>query len=368
MSRVDLVLSELHERDATSTHARLVRDLLVRDGHRVRFVAERSMVAGEDVVRLDRWKADADLTILQHSIGSVAASEIAKREVPVVVNYHNVTPVDFVEAWEPEHVRGLQWGREQLWELRPVAYHAIAVSDFNARELREIGYGSVAVAPVLFEPLWSVSEVGDGSGSGSEVGDVPGSAHAATATHAATMLFVGRLAPNKCQQDLVGVLAGVVALGVDARLVLVGGVSSSGFVESVVGLADRLGVGDRLVVAGSVSEAELVGWYSVADVFVSVSEHEGFCVPVVEAMGFGVPVVAFGAAAVPETVGGAGVVLGEKSVGVVAEAVVRVLSDGVVREGLVERGRVRAAALGPPVSTERMRAVLQPLLDEAGAR
>ena len=177
-----------------------------------------------------------------------------------------------------------------------------------------------------------------------------------------TLLFVGRLAPNKCQQDLVGVLAGVVALGVDARLVLVGGVSSSGFVEAVVALAEGLGVSDRLVVAGSVSEAELVGWYESADVFVSVSEHEGFCVPVVEALGFGVPVVAFGAAAVPETLAGAGLVLGEKSPGVVAEAVVRVLSDSVVREGLVSRGRVRARELGLAASTASMRAVLQPLL------
>ena len=120
-----------------------------------------------------------------------------------------------------------------------------------------------------------------------------------------------------------------------------------------------------MVVAGSVSDAELVGWYSAADVFVSLSEHEGFCVPLVEAMGFGVPVVAFGAAAVPETVGGAGLVLGEKSAGVVAEAVVRVVSDRVVREGLVARGRVRAAELGPPVSVEAMRAVLAPLLAEA---
>ncbi len=156
-------------------------------------------------------------------------------------------------------------------------------------------------------------------------------------------------------------------------MVLVGGVSSSGFVDAVVGLAEGLGLGDRLVLAGSVSEAELVSAYESADVFVSVSEHEGFCVPVVEAMGFGVPVVAFGAAAVPETLAGAGLVgaglvvggAGEKSVGVVAEAVVRVLSDEGVREGLVSRGRVRAAELGLVSSTARMRAALEPLLEPA---
>ena len=345
--RVDLVLPEMNERDATSTHARLMRDLLEADGHRVRFVVERPTSTGEDVVLLDRWRADADLTILQHSIGSLAASGIVERRVPVVVNYHNVTPPDFVEPWEPDQIQGLRWGRDQLWELRPFAHAAIADSDYNARELREVGYRSVSVSPVLFEPLWERRGLGGSSA-------LPDSGRR-------TLLFVGRLSPNKCQQDLVGVLAGVVALGVDARLVLVGGVSSSGFVDAVVGLAQGLGLADRLVVAGSVSEAELVAAYEGADVFVSVSEHEGFCVPVVEAMGFGVPVVAFGAAAVPETLAGAGLVVGDKSV--VAEAVVRVLSDPVVCEGLVSRGRVRAQELGLAASTASMRAVLAPLLE-----
>jgi len=362
---VDVVLPEMNERDATSTHSRLLRDLLVADGHEVRFVVERPTATDEEVVLLDRWKADADLTILQHSIGSLAASEIVLRKIPVVVNYHNITPPEFVEPWEPEQIQGLRWGRDQLWELRPLAHAAIADSDYNARELREIGYDSVSVSPVLFVPLWERSELAGrvsrtSSGSAELVGE-------SAVPAAATMLFVGRLSPNKCQQDLVGVLAGVVALGVDARLVLVGGVSSSGFVDAVVGLAQGLGVSDRLVVAGSVSDAELVAAYEAADVFVSVSEHEGFCVPVVEALGFGVPVVAFGAAAVPETLAGAGLVVGgdggEKSVGVVAEAVVRVLSDVGVREGLVSRGRVRARELGLESSTASMRRTLQPLLD-----
>jgi glycosyltransferase involved in cell wall biosynthesis len=115
---------------------------------------------------------------------------------------------------------------------------------------------------------------------------------------------------------------------------------------------------------GSVSAEELAGWYGVADVFVCVSEHEGFCVPVVEAMGFGVPVVAFGAAAVPETVGDAGLVLGDKSPVVVAEAVRRVVVDSGLREELVVRGRRRAEELGLAASTARMREVLTPVLED----
>ncbi|MEM7140395.1 MAG: glycosyltransferase family 4 protein [Actinomycetota bacterium] len=346
MSRVDLVLSELHERDATSTHARFVRDLLVEDGHDVRFVAERSTIDGESFVHLDRWNADADLTVLQHSIGSVAASEIAKRRIPVVVNYHNITPLEFVEPWEPRQVEGLRWGRQQLWELRPVAVGAICDSDYNARELRDIGFRNVAVSPVLFDPL-----------RGDAVEPAP--------FGGVTMLFVGRLSPNKCQHDLVAALAALRARGVPARLVLVGGDASAQFRRALDALAQRLGVADAVIIAGSVPPAELIGWYLAADVFVSTSEHEGFCVPAVEAMGLGVPVVAYGAAAIPETVGGAGIVLSDKSPGVIAEAVQRVASDDDVRAELIARGRGRAAELGEPSSIETMRDTLRSLLSGA---
>jgi glycosyltransferase involved in cell wall biosynthesis len=332
----------------------------------VRLVVERPPTdVDEAVVLLDRWNADADLTILQHSIGSFAAGEIARRRIPVVLNYHNITPPDFVEAWEPAVSAELDHGRRQLVRLCHRARAGVADSEFNAAELRDLGLENVVVAPVLFSAL-SADGAADrvlSAGCGSDGGGLLGGGDSGVSSPA-TMLFVGRLSPNKCQQDLVASLAAVRGLGVEARLVLVGAVSSVGFVSAVEALAVELGVADSVVVAGSVSEAALAGWYEAADVFVCVSEHEGFCVPLVEAMGFGVPVVAFGAAAVPETLAGAGLVLEEKSPVSVASAVVRVLSDVGVREGLVARGRVRAAELGLASSRERMRAVLGPMLED----
>ena len=345
--------------DAVGQHTLAVDDLLRDMGAATEIFAAHVHAEVRDRGRDFREHAAGpapDLILYQTSIGSPVGDYVMSRPERLVLNYHNMTPAEFFDPWEPAVAAELDHGRRQLGRLARRADHAIAVSQYNADELLALGMApeSVSVSPVLFVPLWE-----SGSASRGRVSDTG----VAGVSSPVMMLFVGRLSPNKCQQDLVGVLAGVVALGVDARLVLVGGVSSSGFVDAVVALAEGLGVSDRLVVAGSVSEAELVGFYESADVFVSVSEHEGFCVPVVEALGFGVPVVAFGAAAVPETVGGAGLVLGEKSPGVVAEAVVRVLSDPVVREGLVSRGRVRAQELGLASSTARMRTTLQPLVD-----
>jgi len=364
-------------RDAVGQHTLSVDDLLRDMGADTEIFAAHVHPEVRDRGRDFREHGDGpspDLIIYQTSIGSPVGDYVMSRPEPLALNYHNMTPAEFFDPWEPSVAAELDHGRRQLARLARRADHAIAVSQFNADELLALGMAeeSVSVSPVLFVPLWENAGVGLVSDTSPTLGSdtsptfpsptlsVVGDSGAPSPV---TILFVGRLSPNKCQQDLVGVLAGVCALGVDARLVLVGGVSSSGFVDAVRALAEGLGVLDRVVVAGSVSEAGLVSAYESADVFVSVSEHEGFCVPVVEALGFGVPVVAFGAAAVPETLAGAGLVLGEKSPGVVAEAVVRVLSDAGVREGLVARGRVRAGELGLAASTERMRHTLQPLLD-----
>jgi glycosyltransferase involved in cell wall biosynthesis len=163
-------------------------------------------------------------------------------------------------------------------------------------------------------------------------------------------LFVGRVAPNKCQHEIVKAFA-VYRRCFDprARLWLVGGSSSSVYAVALGRLVAALGLSDAVVLAGSVPQAALVSYFRGADVFVCLSEHEGFCVPVLEAMWHGVPVVALGSSAVPETVASAGLVLpvgpGGRGVrgglAVAAAAVGRVLGDGGVRDGLVARGRAR---------------------------
>jgi L-malate glycosyltransferase len=360
-------------RDAVGQHTLVVDDLLAEMGAESEIFAAHVHPEVKNRGRDFRTHLDRpppDLIIYQASIGSPVAEYVLGRPEPLVLNYHNMTPASFFDAWEPAVAAELDHGRRQLARLCRRAGHAIADSGYNAAELRELGMDPVDVAPVLFDGLGAPSSVGEavgGSGAPSSVGEAVGGSGAPSpgCEGSATVLFVGRLSPNKCQQDLVAALAVLRgSFGFDVRLVLVGSVASVGFVAAVEGLAAELGVADSVVFAGSVSEAELAGWYGVADVFVCVSEHEGFCVPVVEAMGLGVPVVAFGAAAVPETLGGAGVVLADKSAVSVASAVARVLSDGGVREGLVARGRVRAVELGLEASSARMREVLAPLLEQ----
>jgi glycosyltransferase involved in cell wall biosynthesis len=299
-----------------------------------------------------------DVLVYQSAIGSPVADFLLRRRQVIVVNFHNLTPVRYLRAWDVEAADGVLWGERQLRQLAPRASLAIADSTFNADHLRGAGYrdAAVAVAPVLvdLEALVAAADAG-----------ADARLAAAKAAGGSDWLFVGRVSANKCQHRLVGALAAYRRLyDPHARLWLVGGGDQSTYGKAVNDLAAKLGLGDAVTLTGPVAPATLAAHYRQADVFVCLSEHEGYCVPLVEAMRFGVPVVAAGSSAIPETAQGGAVVLpfpGPRGpgVGVVAAAVHRVLGDPSLRDELVAAGRQRAEQLSLPATRERYRALLQ---------
>jgi glycosyltransferase involved in cell wall biosynthesis len=123
--------------------------------------------------------------------------------------------------------------------------------------------------------------------------------------------------------------------------------------------AKTLGLQRAIDITGSVSDGELAARYRAADVFVCLSEHEGFGVPLLEAMHHRIPVVAFAAAAVPETVAGAAVLLRDKSPATVAAAVHRVITDGPLRDALISAGEDRLAGLSLRAAKRSFRTAIE---------
>ncbi len=331
-------IPSLAGRDAIGSHTLHVQDLLRDMGFRSEiFVGDALPDVGRRSrpyrqYERDRHRGRAWL-LYQSSIGSPIADFLADREEPKLVNFHNITPAPLLEGWDPDVAEGVATGRRQLHRLAQHATAAIAVSRFNEQELVDAGYRSTTVVPPLID-LDSFDHDVDR--------DALERLGAAKADGGTDLLFVGRVLPHKAQHDVIKALAAYRQIyDPRARLHLVGGVSSRSYNRALVQFVAELELEDAVDLAGSVTQGELAAYYRAADVFVCCSDHEGFCVPVLEAMHHRVPVVAYGAAAIPETVDGAGLVLESKSPGEMAAAIDRVAQDGALREMLVGAGQRR---------------------------
>lgn len=352
--RLDQVIPTLASRDAIGAHTLALRDALRRAGMDSEIfygtctpdMAEQ----GRPITALgdasgDRW------LLYQLSIGSPVFDTLMARPEPKMVNYHNITPAELLAAWEPEVGRQVALGRSQLGALAPQSKLAICDSAFNETELRAAGYQHTTVVPLLID-VTAAAPAPDPT--------VAAELRRAKRDGGADLLFVGKVAPHKAPHDLVRMLAALHALGEPrARLHLVGSPLGATYARALARFVDRLGLDTTVKLTGSVSPAALEAYYQAADVFVCASDHEGFCVPLVEAMGHRLPVVAYGAGAIPETAGQGALVLETKQPVVFAAAVQRALHDAELRRRLVDAARRRVDELGMARSAERFVALLR---------
>jgi glycosyltransferase involved in cell wall biosynthesis len=347
--RVDQVIPSLASRDAIGVHSLNLRDALRVAGidsdiYYGSFTPDVQH-EGRPVIELGRAGRDRWL-LYQASIGSPVYDIFAARREPKLVNYHNITPAALLRDWEPNVAYEAALGRTQLARLAPQSRFAVADSAFNESELRSLGYEGTAVVPLLIDMQAKSPE--------------PDPALAALMARrkeregGADLLYVGKISPHKAPHDLVKMLD-VLRRVYDpaARLHLVGSPLGETYEPALRAFITEVGLDDAVFLPGSVTGAELEAYLQAADVFVTASDHEGFCVPLAEAMGHGVPIVAYGVTAVPETVAGAGLVLPDKAPLPFASAVGRVLSDAALRDVLSRAGRERAAGFDLAASTER---------------
>jgi glycosyltransferase involved in cell wall biosynthesis len=269
------------------------------------------------------------LCLYHFSIGSAAGRLIHHSSDRLVCIYHNITPAEHFLGFH-SHLAGLCYhGRRELEAFAPRAELALADSEFNRRDLLTAGFRRTGVLPIVLDLA--------------AYGGTPSPVVRRLYDDGRTnILFVGRVIPNKRIEDLIRVFA-VYQRRVEprSRLLLVG--DHRGYERYFDRLREmvrdlRL---EEVVFTGQVDQDDLVAFYSLADLFLCLSDHEGFCVPLVEAMHFGVPVVAFDAGAVRETLGGGGVLLRSKEPALVAELVERVLRDDALR-GAVLSAQARA--------------------------
>jgi glycosyltransferase involved in cell wall biosynthesis len=335
-------------RDAITHHMLQARDVMRGLGLRSEIFADAGNIHPAllgDVRPASAWDAVArpgDAAILHYSIASPGIFAIAERCRRCALHYHNITPAELLWRWAPRIALECSVGRRRLLDLLPRVSLAGADSAYNAQELVALGFTEPRVLGVLRQEL------------------PPAPPEPARGDGPVRLLFVGRGVPNKAQHHLVMTSAALRDAGVDHELWLVGAWSGApAYRDHCDGLAVQLGVSDRVRFLGSVDDGQLALRYATADAFVCLSDHEGFCVPLLEAMTAGLPIVAYASSAVPETLGRAGLLLDEKPPSLVAEAITETLSNPALGARLAGARSEQLARYARPALVERLAAFVE---------
>lgn len=300
----------------------------------------------------DKLSVSPEDVILYHqATGNDMCFQLEHFPCRKIMIYHNITPPEFFCGFSKDVQRGTEYGLRCTKYLADKVDCCLADSEFNKQDLLNMGYRCpIDVRPILIP-----------------FSDYQKQLDAATLQKyrdgATNILFVGRIAPNKKFEDLIRAFYYYkTEKNPGARLLLVG--SCGGMENYDAALKEyvkTLGLAD-VVFSGQVSFPEILAYYRAADLFLCMSEHEGFCVPLVEAMFFGVPIVAYDSTAIASTLGGSGVLVKEKDPVFVGEVMHRVLSDEKLREQLIEDQKNRLEAFAYEKVRDQLVAYLEAFL------
>jgi L-malate glycosyltransferase len=343
-----------HRGDAIGDSARRVRDMLRAAGHDADLFALTIDDDLRDDVRpfSDAGARQGHVTIFHFALPSPMTEAFASLSGIRVLQYHNITPAAFFAPYDAGMFRLAALGRRELRSLAARVDLALGDSEFNRQELEALGFPRTGVMPIAVNmarltgaPRRPALEklLGDGF---------------------INFLFVGRIVPNKRIEDHIR-LAEMYKRYIDSyyRFIFVGRYDGLPRYYSMIRalIVQYRMLPERFIFTGAVPDDDLAAYYRWADAYISLSEHEGFCVPLVEAMATDVPVLAYAAGAVPETLGGAGVLFSPKDFEFAAEMLGTLVYDRPVRDRIISGQRRRVRDFAPDRIDQRLKEVLATL-------
>ena len=296
--------------DAISSEALILQDFLRRLGYESNIYSQHFQEQDGALVRHFRTyhRSKNAILIYHHSFYSDFLNDIRQYPARKILIHHNTTPPEFVDRYNRAIAEQLTVTRTRLKSLAHHFEVALADSRFNARDLREMGFGHVEVMPVALDfDNWE---------------RLPDAAHL-------NFLDDGR-------KNIVPA----------SRFIMVGTFHPGvrGYTAELFNLTRELGLENDILFTGMVSQSEIQTYYRKADVFLSMSEHEGFFVPLVECMYFGVPIIAYASSVIPETLGDCGILFSKKDYPRIAEMIAGVLEQPRLHRNLVEQQKTRLPA------------------------
>jgi glycosyltransferase involved in cell wall biosynthesis len=302
---------------------------------------------------LDVSSAD-NIVFFHYSIGSDLNRFVYNLPDNVVIIYHNITPHEYFVDIHNHVVGELYHGRKQLNAFASKAIMGLGDSEYNRLELEEAGFQNTDLLPLVvsFDDLDAkpdpvMMEMLD--------------------DHKATFLFVGRVVPNKALEDLIILYAHYKKyVSHDSRLIIAGDWAGfETYYNYLMKLAYTIDLPD-FTMTGRVDFSQLIALYKSAAAYISTSQHEGFCLPLLEAMHFDIPVMALDKAAVAETMGGAGVLAKSVDIPEMAEMLNLMVEPGIFRNRLIEGQQKRLAEYKEFPVEDNLRRIIKRAQELAG--
>lgn len=335
--RVNQWVPAAHKGDAIGDSARRMRGILRQLGHDSEIYALTiDDVLQNDVLPFsDDGARSGDITLFHYALPSPMTEAFAQLRGSRVMQYHNVTPASYFAPYDSGLFRLASLARAELASLVGRVDLAVGVSEFNRAELEQLGFAPTGVLPLAVDVSRITKPV-----------HRPALDKVLETDDLVNFLFVGRIAPNKKIEDHLK-LAEHYKRYVDAyyRFIFVGKHDAvPGYYAAIRAMMAQFRLlNDRFVFTGPVSDEDLAVYYRHAAVYISLSEHEGFCAPLLEAMAADVPILAYAAAAVPETLGGSGVQFTSKDLEYAAELLGLLAFDDDLRAQVIAGQRRRLA-------------------------
>ena len=353
-------IESLSAGDGMGNHTILTQQALRQAGYQIETFA--NSIASNVPPRTARYFSPElpigpeDIILLQFGVSGRIAEHMKRFACRKIMMYHNITPPHFFAGYDSAAYRYTsdayqivaEWARLDMFDA------VIAPSHYNINELHAMGFSpkKTAYLPGCLIPVEDYNEAPDQD----TLNDFKDGR--------TNILFVGRITPNKKQQDIVRAYAYYQAcIDPTARLIFVGSGENSPYGKAIKDYIRQLGL-KNVIFPGFISSSSLVALYQSADVFVCMSEHEGFCIPLVEAMIFDVPIIAFDAAAVPDTLGGAGVLLHEKDPALTAKWIERIVKDADLRARIIAGQRRRLEDFNQERTGRAMADIMESFISE----
>ena len=329
-----------HRGDAIGDSARRVRGLLRELGHDSDIYAMTidEDLRGEVIPWTDAGATRGDLTIFHFALVSPMTPEFARLPHGRVLQYHNVTPAHFFAGYDAAIYRLAMLGREDLKSLVGHTDRAFGDSEYNRQELDALGFGNTGVFPIAVDTERITAAPRR-----------PALESVLREEGWLNFLFVGRIVPNKKIEDHIKLAEHYKRyVNEQYRFIFVGKTDATPkYFDAIQGLIERFRMPPgRFIFTGPVPDEDLATYYRMASVYISLSEHEGFCVPLLEAMAADLPVLAYSATAVPDTLGGAGVQFAPKDLEFAAELLGELAFNDTLRTQVIAGQRKRLADFG----------------------